>query len=153
MAPVMSEHAPIVITRRRARESDVPFLVELRLQTIAPHFLAAGAEHSLAEQETRVRARFDCAEILESAGQAIGLLKVLRESPQWQLVQVQLMPSFQGQGIGGRLVASVVREAGAAGVPVVLSVLKANPARQLYERLGFKVIAEVEDAFHMQAGG
>ncbi len=35
-----------------------------------------------------------------------------------------------------------VAQARAEGVPVALQVLKVNPARHLYERLGFSVVGE-----------
>jgi ribosomal protein S18 acetylase RimI-like enzyme len=37
------------------------------------------------------------------------------------------------------------------GKKIVLRVLKNNPARQLYERLGFSVIAESDVVFRMRA--
>jgi ribosomal protein S18 acetylase RimI-like enzyme len=56
------------------------------------------------------------------------------------LVVVEVLPEWQGQGIGTRVVSRVVQEAG--GVPVSLHVLKGNPARALYERLGFVIDGE-----------
>jgi ribosomal protein S18 acetylase RimI-like enzyme len=141
------------LTRRPACESDFAFLLDLRAQTIEPHFSAAGIVHSPAEQEARVRELFECAEILELDGQSIGLLKVLREPTHWRVMQVQLSPQHQGAGIGGHLIKSLMCEAGVAGVPITLSVLKVNPARRLYERLGFKVISEGARVLHMQSGG
>jgi hypothetical protein len=38
-----------------------------------------------------------------------------------------------------------------AAVPTVLQVLKVNPARQLYERLGFRRVGETATHFKMQA--
>lgn len=41
----------------------------------------------------------------------------------------------------------VIREAGAR--PVWLQVLKVNPARALYERLGFRVVGQSDTHWHM----
>jgi GNAT superfamily N-acetyltransferase len=128
-------------------------LLELRAKAMEPHHLAAGITPSLAEQEARVRSYFECAEILELRGQRIGLLKVLREPAEWRVVQIQLLPMHQHTGIGGSLLSSLLAEAGAARVPVSLWVLKVNPARRLYEGLGFVVVSESEDGFHMRAAG
>ena len=39
------------------------------------------------------------------------------------------------------------------GAPVRLSVLRANPARRLYERLGFRIVGENGHGYDMQYGG
>jgi ribosomal protein S18 acetylase RimI-like enzyme len=46
-------------------------------------------------------------------------------------------PSLHGQGFGTQLIQSVITEARHAGASLKLDVLKTNPARRLYERLGF----------------
>lgn len=54
------------------------------------------------------------------------------------------VPEHQGKGIGGWLIENAVAHLDAAGIGELhLAVLPANPARRLYERLGFK---EVEAA-------
>jgi ribosomal protein S18 acetylase RimI-like enzyme len=149
----MNSRTAISITRRSAREDDVPFLLQLRVQAMEPHQLLAGICHSPAEREARVRAHFECAQVIEMAGRPIGLLKLLRASDEWRVVQLQLLPEHQGAGIGSHLLGILVAQARDAGVPLTLSVLKANPARRLYERLGFEVTSEGERVFHMQATG
>jgi ribosomal protein S18 acetylase RimI-like enzyme len=79
-----------------------------------------------------------------------GLLKVVRGGQNWELVQVQLRPALQGQGFGTKLLEQLVSEAQAANAMLRLSVLKANPARRVYERLGFTVVAEMAHASEMQ---
>jgi ribosomal protein S18 acetylase RimI-like enzyme len=45
----------------------------------------------------------------------------------------------------------VLDEARRSGKPVALQVLKVNPARRLYERLGFSVTGENETLYFMKA--
>lgn len=99
---------------------------------------------------TRIHSDFASGKIIECAGKANGLLKVVRETRTWTLVQVQLLPEWQNQGIGARLLADTVADARAAGAVVVLSVLKVNKARRLYERLGFSVTSETDHAYTMR---
>jgi len=127
---------------RQALEADVPFLLALRERTMAGHQLASGVEPSEAERERRVRARFDCAQIILLAGEPVGLLKVIKDGSQWELMQIQLVPERQRAGLGARIVQSVISDARRAGASLTLRVLRANPARQLYERLGFVVVSE-----------
>lgn len=150
--PDISQVRPAQIDLRPAVQEDVPFLLELRRQTMTAHLLASGIVPSAEEDLRRVLVRFDCAQVILLAGQPVGLLKVSRDGADWELIQIQLSPSLQGQGFGMQLVQSVITEARSMGVSLKLSVLKANPARRLYERLGFTVVAEQAHGFEMRLG-
>lgn len=54
------------------------------------------------------------------------------------LMDISLLPSFRNRGIGGALLSALQDEARAAGKPVSLHVVRANPARRLYLRHGFE---------------
>jgi len=54
------------------------------------------------------------------------------------LVDIALLPAFQSKGIGGRVLAGLIEEAAARGLPMDLHVEAENPARRLYRRLGFE---------------
>ncbi|HEU4850927.1 MAG TPA: GNAT family N-acetyltransferase [Telluria sp.] len=134
---------------RRATEADVPFLLELRRETMDAHLAASGAPTTDAYHLERLMYRFECAEVLLADGLPSGLLKVDRSAPCWEIVQIQLSQRLQGRGIGRVLLEQVLAEADGCGADVSLSVLKANPARGLYERLGFALISEDRIEFHM----
>jgi len=55
---------------------------------------------------------------------------------------IELLPECQNRGIGTHLIKTVIQDAEAKGKRVALQVLKVNPARQLYERLGFVMTGE-----------
>jgi ribosomal protein S18 acetylase RimI-like enzyme len=52
------------------------------------------------------------------------------------------MPPYQRQGIGTSLIRDVIGEAQAAGLALRISAATINPARRLYERLGFVLTGE-----------
>jgi ribosomal protein S18 acetylase RimI-like enzyme len=52
------------------------------------------------------------------------------------VVEITLLPQFRGQGIGTALLEGLMDER------VSLSVSVVNPARALYERLGFRVVSD-----------
>lgn len=134
---------------RPATAADVPFLLALRVQTMTQHQLASGLQVSAREQEERVIHRFECAQVVEVEGQAAGILKVTRDGLDWHVVQLQLLPALQSRGIGRRLLEGVIADARSAGACLRLQVLRANPARRLYERLGFVVTSEGEHEYSM----
>ena len=138
-----------MLTRRPATDADIDFLLRLRQESMNPHHLAAGVELTEADHKARLMHRFDCAEVLVDQGRPVGLLKMTRDSNEWKIMQVQLAPSVQGRGLGRAVLEQVISEAAAARVTLALTVLKVNPARRLYERLGFQHVGEDDLEYHM----
>lgn len=69
------------------------------------------------------------------------------------LSSIEITPSFQRRGIATRLVRELIHEGQKSNLPVQLYVLKVNPARALYERLGFDIVDETDTHFIMRTGG
>lgn len=65
---------------------------------------------------------------------------------------IAVVPSKRGHGIGDELLDSLLEKARAGGYKrISLSVEPGNPARKLYERHGFEVVDEGDDAWTMVA--
>lgn len=75
-------------------------------------------------------------------GVDIGWLTVVREEGRIELEGIYLAPAYQRRGLGSELVRRVVVEAASSGSSLLLSAAKVNPARRLYERLGFRLVGE-----------
>lgn len=114
---------------------------------MAQHLMNSGVNLDADAQMARVMYRFDCAKVVVLGGVDVGLLKVSRDVSPWELIQIQVSPTLQGRGLGGRLVQQIISDAQEDGADVELSVLKANPARALYERLGFRVFSENDSEY------
>lgn len=82
-------------------------------------------------------------QIVEHDGEAIGRLYLDHRDDEIRVVDIALLPSHRGRGIGTALLAEVLDEAAAAGKAVRIHVEKNNPAMRLYRRLGFVTIADV----------
>jgi ribosomal protein S18 acetylase RimI-like enzyme len=67
----------------------------------------------------------------------IGRLLVDRGEREFTLVDVALVSSQRGLGIGTQVIKNLLLEAAAEAKPVKLNVWHSNPAKKLYERLGF----------------
>jgi ribosomal protein S18 acetylase RimI-like enzyme len=137
------------ITFRSATESDADFMRALRLATMRDVVLRH-RPWCEEEQDQRVLVHFDCARIIQADGSDIGLLKVVREHDHVDLIQIQLLPSFQGLGIGTKVIRDLQEECGAAGVSIVLDVYASNRALKLYTRLGFEIIEHLEHSYTMR---
>ncbi|MBV8328579.1 GNAT family N-acetyltransferase [Chryseobacterium sp.] len=135
---------------RKADETDIDFLLNLRMKTMNPHY----AESKLpTDQKTtlqRVLYEFDKANIIFLHHQPIGLLKINQTDEKTEVLQLQIDPELQGRGLGRKILTAILDKAGATGRTVSLSVLKTNKAQHLYSSLGFKIISEDEHSYFME---
>lgn len=83
-------------------------------------------------------------QIIEHGGVAAGRLLVSRGDKAIHVIDIALMPEHRGVGLGTKLLGELQEEAKAAGKPLTIHVERFNPARRLYERLGFKQVEEKE---------
>jgi ribosomal protein S18 acetylase RimI-like enzyme len=134
---------------RAATENDIAFLLGLWQVAMSEHFTAAGVPQAEENPMVRLLMRFECATIVSCEGRDIGLLKVTRDGCNWQLLQILLSPDVQKRGVGTCLIRAVIAEARSCGASLRLSVLKQNPAKNLYHRLGFKTVTEEQYAYNM----
>jgi ribosomal protein S18 acetylase RimI-like enzyme len=73
-------------------------------------------------------------------GVPIGRLAVNRGEREFTLVDISLLPTHRSAGIGTHLLENLLLEATAARKPIKLNVWHSNPARNLYQRLGFSTV-------------
>jgi ribosomal protein S18 acetylase RimI-like enzyme len=72
--------------------------------------------------------------------QRVGRLIVDRGERELILVDISLIPEQRGRGIGTHLIRELLFEASSTTKSVRLHVLHTNPAKHLYERLGFAIV-------------
>jgi len=80
-------------------------------------------------------------------GPETGYGYVDRATPE---LAIAVRPDHRGRGIGSCLLDALLDRASARHRGVSLSVNRANPAVQLYQRFGFRVIAASDDTFLMR---
>jgi ribosomal protein S18 acetylase RimI-like enzyme len=86
-------------------------------------------------------------------GQPIGRIFIDEAEDELMLVDIALLPEYRNQGIGRHLIDQLLARAWAAKKQVRLHVFNSNPARRLYERLGFTEIGRDSMYIEMQSGG
>jgi ribosomal protein S18 acetylase RimI-like enzyme len=80
--------------------------------------------------------------VIEVDGVPAGRFYVNRGSEEIRLVDIALLPEYRRGGIGTRLVEDLLAEAESRGLPVTAHVEVFNPARSLYNRLGFQTVED-----------
>lgn len=140
------------VTLRAAAPADEPFLFDLRKATMDEHLKRAGEPTDERIHWERLRYRYTDAQIVCCGSERLGLFKASRDAEAWTIVQIQILPAYQGRGIAASLLGEFLREADRAGLPVELSVLKGNRAINLYHRLGFQVVGTTATSLQMRRG-
>ena len=133
------------VSLRPATENDYDFLWWLHGATMRDYVDAIWGWDE-AVQRQYFQERFDPAriEIAECAGEAVGYISVERREASIFLGAIEIAPEYQGRGIGTGLIRDLQGEAERQCLPLNLQVLQGNPARRLYERLGFVPTGETE---------
>lgn len=125
---------------RAETPNDTAFLFELYAQTHGAHlatFPEPLVRMQFEAQRAHYRASFPGADhqIITLDGQSAGKLCADRTPERTWLIDIALLPAIQGRGLGTAVITSLLN----ASHHVTLSVQHGNPARRLYERLGFEV--------------
>jgi ribosomal protein S18 acetylase RimI-like enzyme len=138
---------------RPAAKHDRGFLIDLYATTRAGELAAvdwdgatkrAFVEHQFTAQDAHYRAHYEGAtlDIVEVEGEPAGRLYVHRGKTDIRIMDIALSPEFRGRGVGTELLRALIREAEASGAKLSIHVESTNPARSLYERLGFVPVGE-----------
>ena len=141
---------PIQVGYRAVTAKDFEWLLSLRKVTMDPHLRASGLEPNESAHIDAVRTDYDWTQIAVHEGQDIGMIRAVRLLPDWHLRNIQIVPEFQRQNLGTLLMEELLRDAADVSATVVLNLLNVNPAKHLYERLGFKIIGYGEDSVKMR---
>lgn len=64
--------------------------------------------------------------------------------------EISILKEYQNKGIGRKILEEQLKENRQKGIRTILQVFKDNPAKKLYEKLGFKVYGETETHYQME---
>ncbi|MDY8135292.1 GNAT family N-acetyltransferase [Aquimarina sp. 2201CG5-10] len=134
----------------KAQDTDKDFLLRLRKLTMVEHLEKAGLYLSDEEHIQRIKKYFECSRIILYLTKKAGLIKYLETDDTIEILQLQVLPEYQGKGIGKHLLNELYTKARGREKKLTLKVLKDNPAKHLYERTGFKVIGEDDYEYYMK---
>ncbi len=136
----------------RATRADIPYLVNLRVQTMHSHLVREGIHYTYHNHLQRVLLRYDLAHLIYDSAtrERVGFIKFDARSRPVSILQLQISPDYQNQGYGRRVLTMLLTRHAATGI--ALSVLRQNPALALYLRLGLVIYDEDEHEYHLRSG-
>ena len=143
------------ISLRAAHDEDRAFLERVYAESRADELAATNwtatekeifCQDQFAAQDRHYRLHYPhCAyQIVMRDGRPIGRLYVDRRPTEIRIVDLALLTAERGQGCGGHLLAEILAEGRRLELPVSIHVERTNPARRLYDRLGFCLVEEGE---------
>ncbi|HEX3814280.1 MAG TPA: GNAT family N-acetyltransferase [Mycobacteriales bacterium] len=92
--------------------------------------------------------------IIEVDGEVVGVLDYVNHDDSHDdsvyIGRIEIDPTMQGRGLGTAVLSDVIADADRSGEDVTLEVIDVNPARRLYERLGFLETATVGRKVHLR---
>lgn len=153
MPPPLKAAAGLGIAYRPISDDDLPFLGALYASTRAEEVAMTGwspemqgqflAQQFDAQHRHYMR-HYPDAEwlVVERGGEAIGRLYIEEWSSQIRIIDISLMTESRGQGLGAAILMDMLEMARTAGKAVSIHVEKHNPARHLYDRLGFVAVED-----------
>ncbi len=144
---------PVQVVLRPVTDEDREFLIDLYGSTRADLALLPLDEEQrddlvrmqfhaqdLHYHQTNPNGSFDLVEI---EGRPAGRMYVDRTTGDIRIIDISLLPGLRGAGIGTALIRAVQDEAAASDRTVSLHVAMGNRAATLYQRLGFRLFADL----------
>jgi GNAT superfamily N-acetyltransferase len=138
------------IALRPARAEDFDFCARLYFSGMDE--IIRELKLDMARQTANLRERWGMVEveIITSDGEDVGWMQSSIRNDALFLEQIFIDAPFQRRGIGTGIIHRLIDRANRAGQPVTLGVVKSNPARHLYARLGFRTTHEDDRKFYMR---
>lgn len=89
--------------------------------------------------------------VIEQKNKILGRLYVQEnfQNASVRIIDITLLPEHRKQGIGTTLLSDMQNWSAAMDKPLTIHVESFNPAKRLYERLGFKKISETNGVYHL----
>jgi GNAT superfamily N-acetyltransferase len=149
---MVAMHSEAVLTLRRATARDADFAFQVLKETMQEYAIATWGTwwEDESRRETVEQVSTGRTDVIELDHVPIGVLLVDRFETHIQLVQLYIAKEFQRRGFGTQLLKRLFEVARGSNLPIRLRVLAVNPARSLYERLGFVLVETTPERLFME---
>jgi ribosomal protein S18 acetylase RimI-like enzyme len=143
----------MTLSLQPASQSDHEFLYRLHCATMRDY-----VDRTWGWDDDAQRIAFDIRlstnphQVILFDGDPVGMLEIEHHPTELVIANIQVLPEYQGRGIGSAVIREVIDLAQQCSVVATLQVLEVNVrARRLYERLGFRAIADAPPHIRMRA--
>jgi ribosomal protein S18 acetylase RimI-like enzyme len=140
-----------MITLRPAREGDAGFARRLMQQSVRP-LLETFREWDQAAEDAAFARGFHLrnVRIIVVDGIDAGWCQTHEADDATVLEHIYLLPAYRQRGVGSHVLERLIAQSQHRNIPMILSVLRNNPARRFYERFGFQIVGQDDQRFYMR---
>jgi len=140
------------IALRTAWDDDVAFARNLYFETMRGIVERLfGWDQSREEKNFARFFKLDEVRIITADGQDVGWIQEQISERSINLGSFYVAPAMQGRGIGTQVLRMLLERAARESKAMTLAVVKINPARQFYEKRGFRTTHEDAHKVYMSA--
>ena len=132
---------------RPAKPQDITFVYKLNKTTMQDSVIKTWGEWDETFQKKFISDKFkpERYQIITHNHNDIGVVAIINQQDKIRLDEIQLLPQYQGQGIGTHIIKTLIQQAAQSNKPLHLQVLKVNTkAKKLYQNLGFNVYDQTQ---------
>lgn len=130
---------------RKCKYSDADYILKLKELCIKWYIeIIYGWNTEVQREKTihELQKHKDDMRILIKDGKDIGVTTFYEENNQYVVGLVMIHPEYKGEGLGSKIIKEYIDLAKKSNKKIKIKVYKENPAKRLYERLGFKIYNE-----------
>jgi len=139
-------------TVRSAQPTDVPFLYACYKRTMHEYIEQTWRwDEEFQSEAFRQHLPWERFNVIMVEGTPVGAACLLETPDHVVLEMMMIEPEYQRRRIGSDFVTRLLDHARSEGRGIKLRVMKINPAKAMYERLGFVVVGEEAHTYEMQA--
>ena len=136
-----------------AAQSDHEFLYRLHCATMRDYIDRTwGWDDDAQRSAFDIRLSTNPHQVILFDDDPVGMLEIEHHPTELVIANIQVLPEYQGRGIGSAVIREVIELAQKSGAVTTLQVLEVNVrARRLYERLGFRETGKAAPHICMRA--
>ncbi|MES3005640.1 MAG: GNAT family N-acetyltransferase [Patescibacteria group bacterium] len=139
---------------RTAKSEDAEFLFNVILEAMNPVSITLRTEAFDYDKEFKEYLKKfepEKVSVIQYEGKDVGRLRIVRPKESIYIGGIQLLPDFQGKGIGKAIMSDLIEESDRMGTPITLEVHHVNEdVISFYQKLGFKGMNYLEKKLEMK---
>ncbi len=142
-------------TLRQAVEADIDFLflVSTSAMQHVHDAIHGDKPRDLEKEFVEYKEKFkpEAINIVQFEGKDVGRLRVVRSSESIYIGGLQLLPEYQGKGIGSAIMFDLIQESEKTHLPILLEVHHVNKnAYTFYIKVGFETVKDLGTKWEMK---
>lgn len=107
-------------------------------------------EDQTIKTKNEIKRNIDNMQIIEVNGKNIGITTFIKNEESYRVGLIMIHPDYQNKGLATSIITNYINVAKNENKRIVIKTYKNNPAKNLYQRLGFKIYDTDETHIHLE---